>query len=122
MRQDEMDIVKIADVPTYIPPISVNPSPQHMPRHIQGGGASSADFVVVNHSTFPPQTRVGMAAAPIGKIYLVLEGAITLEQADGRRHVLRQGDSVFVPPNEARALENKSATSAIILVIKPPEV
>ena len=116
-----MDIVKIADVPSYTPPISVNPSPQHMPRHVQGGSASSADFVVVNHSTFPPQTRVGMAAAPIGKIYLVLRGAITVEQADGMRHVLRQGDSVFVQANEARALANEGSTSAIILVIKPPE-
>jgi quercetin dioxygenase-like cupin family protein len=116
-----MDIVKVADVPTYTPPISVNPSPQHMPRHIQGGAASSADFVVVNHSTFPPQTRVGMAVAPIGKIYVVLEGAITLEQADGMRHVLRHGDSVFVPANEARALINEAEMPAIILVIKPPE-
>jgi quercetin dioxygenase-like cupin family protein len=116
-----MDIVKVADVPTYTPPTSVNPSPQHMPRHIQGGEASSADFVVVNHSTFPPQTRVRMSVAPIAKIYLVLEGAITLEQADGRRDVLQRRDSVFVPANEARALVNETAVPAIILVIKPPE-
>ena len=115
-----MDIVRIADVPTYTPPVSVNPSPQHMPRHIQGGEASSADFVVVNHSTFPPGTRVGMAVAPIGKVYVVVEGAMTLEQADGTRHVLRPGDSVFVPANEARALVNDTDTRAIVLVIKPP--
>ena len=116
-----MDIVKVADVPTYTPPVSVNPSPEHMPRHIQGGEASSADFVVVNHSTFPPRTRVRMAAAPIGKIYLVLDGAITLEQADGMRHVLLRGDSVFVPADEARALVNEAGVPAVILVIKPPE-
>jgi quercetin dioxygenase-like cupin family protein len=116
-----MDVVKVAEVSTYTPPTSVNPSPQHMPRHIQGGAASSADFVVVNHSTFPPQTRVGMSVAPIGKIYLVLEGAITLEQADGKRHVLRSGDSVYVPAHEARALVNETGVPAIILVIKPPE-
>lgn len=116
-----IEIVRVADVPTYAPPTSVNPSPEHMPRHIQGGEASSADFVVVNHSTFPPQTRVRMAVAPIGKIYVVLEGAITLETADATRHVMRKGDSVFVPANEARALVNETAAPAIILVIKPPE-
>ena len=116
-----MDIVRVADVPSYTPPISVNPSPQHMPRHIQGGQASSADFVVVNHSTFPPHTRVGMAVSPIGKIYVVLRGAITLEQANGRRDVLGPGDSVFVPPDEARGLVNETEEPAIILVIKPPE-
>ncbi len=116
-----MDIVKVADVPSYTPPISVNPSPQHHPRHIQGGEASSADFVVVNHSTFPPGTRVRMSVAPIGKIYLVLDGAITLEQADGRRDVLARGDSVFVPADEARSLVNESDAPAVILVIKPPE-
>jgi quercetin dioxygenase-like cupin family protein len=111
-----MDIVKFADSPPY-------PAPQHDDitlRQLQGGEASSADFALVVHTTFSPQARVPMAAAPVGKVYVVAKGALTIEQADGVRHGLTQGDSVFVPANEARAVVNDSGQSAALIVITPP--
>ena len=90
-------------------------------RRLQGGEASSAEFVLVGHSTFAPGCGVPMdGGAPIGKIYIVTDGAITFEQADGARHVLGRGDSIYVSPGEARAVLNETAEPAGMIVITPP--
>lgn len=110
-----MDIVRFENAPTYT-------APDHddvVARRLQGGEASTADFVLVGHSTFSDGAVVPMDAAPIGKIYVVVEGAVTIEQKDGTRHVLRQSDSVFVPAGEARAVRNESGASAAMIVITP---
>lgn len=111
-----MDVVKIADAPFYT-------APDHddvTARRLQGGEASTADFVLVGHSTFPPGAAVPMGAGPIGKIYVVTEGALTIDQADGDRHVLRAGDSIFIAADEARAIRNDSGETATMIVITPP--
>ena len=53
-----------------------------------------------------------MGAGPVGKVYVVTEGTLVIIQADGGRHVLEVGDSVFILPNEARAVANESKTPA----------
>jgi len=60
-----------------------------------------------------------MSAGPIGKVYVVTEGTLTIEQSDGVRHVLRVLDSIFIPPGEARAVLNESGAPAAMLVITP---
>ena len=110
-----MDVVRFEDAPTYT-------APDHddvVARRLQGGEASAADFVLVGHSTFSDGAVIPMDAAPIGKIYVVAEGAVTIEQEDGTRHVLQQSDSVFVPAGEARAVRNESGASAAMIVITP---
>lgn len=111
-----MEIVKFADAPFYT-------APNHdgvTARRLQGGQASSADFVWVGYSEFPPGVVVSMEAAPIGKIYVVTRGVITIEQADGTRHRLQQWDSIFVSANEARAVINDSGEPAAMIVVTPP--
>ena len=88
-------------------------------RRLQGGEATSADFVLVGHSHFVPGATVPMEAASVGKIYVVAEGAISIDQADGIRHDLRQWDSIFVCAGEARAVVNNSGAPASIIVITP---
>ncbi len=61
-----------------------------------------------------------MDTAPIDRIYVVAQGTISVDQADGMRHSLYQWDSVFVPAGEARAVLNESDTLAAIIVITPP--
>ena len=110
-----MDVVRFEDAPTYT-------APNHddvVARRLQGGEASTADFVTVGHSSFADGAVVPMEAASIGKIYVVTEGAIIIEQEDGTRHLLRNRDSIFVPAGEARAVRNESGASAAILVITP---
>lgn len=111
-----MEVVTFAQAPHYT-------AANHegvIARRLQGGEASSADFVLVGHSTFPPGGGVPMDAAPIGKIYIVTDGTICFDGADGTRHVLGRGDSIHVPPGEARAVVNDTNESAAMIVITPP--
>jgi quercetin dioxygenase-like cupin family protein len=110
-----MEVVKFAEAPFYT-------APDHddvVARRLQGGEASSADFVLVGHSTFPPGGGVPMDAAPIAKIYIVLDGVISFDQKDGTRHVLSRGDSIHVLPGEARAVVNDTTEPAAMIVIVP---
>jgi quercetin dioxygenase-like cupin family protein len=110
-----MEIVRFDDAPAYT-------APNHddiTARRLQGGEASSAGFVLVGHSSLPDGAFIPMDAAPIGKVYVVLDGAITIEQLDGARHVLRRLDSIFVAAGEARAVRNESGAAAAMIVITP---
>jgi quercetin dioxygenase-like cupin family protein len=111
-----MEIVKFADAPFYT-------APNHegvTARRLQGGQASTADFAWVGHSEFPAGVTLPMEAGPIGKIYVVTQGTLTIEQADGVRHRLDAWDSIFVAPNEARSVINDSDAPAAIIVVTPP--
>ena len=111
-----MEIVTLANAPFYI-------APNHegvTSRRLQGGDASSADFAWVAHSQFPPGVVVPLDAGAIGKIYVVIEGSLTIVQADGIRHRLHQWDSIFIAAGEARSIVNDSGEAAAIIVVTPP--
>ena len=111
-----MEVVRFADAPVYT-------APDHeaiVSRRQQGGAASTADFALIGHSTFPPGSTVPMGAGPIGKVYVVTQGALVMEQADGVRHVLVEGDSVFIAADEARAVLNETGEPAAMIVVTPP--
>ncbi len=111
-----MDVVRFADAPFYT-------LPDHedvVARRLQGGEASTADFALVGHSVFPAGASVPMGAGPIGKVYVVTEGALTIEQANGTRHVLHPGDSIFIAAHEPRAVLNETREVAAMIVITPP--
>ena len=110
-----MQVVRFADAPLYT-------APDHddvVARRLQGGEASGADFALVGHSTLPPAANVPMGAGPIGKIYVVVQGGITVTGEGGARHVLRSGDSIFIAPGEPRALVNEEGIDAAMIVITP---
>ncbi len=111
-----MEVVRFADAPVYT-------APDHeaiVARRLQGGEASTAGFVMVGHSSFPAGAAIPMGAGPFSKIYVVTEGALTIERADGLRHVLSPGDSIFIAPGEARAMRNDSGAPAAMMVVTPP--
>ena len=111
-----MELVRFADAPGYT-------APNHedvRARRLQGGAASSAAFVLVGHSEFPAGAVVPMEAAEIDRIYVVVEGSLTVEQQDGVRNKLEMLDSILVPAGEARAVVNDSGAPAAIIVITPP--
>lgn len=110
-----MEVVRFSDAPFYS-------APDHddvVARRLQGGHASTADFVLVGHSLLKDGAVIPMDAASIGKIYVVTEGEITIKQADGIRHKLHVGDSIFVPAGEARSVLNDSGNAAAMIVITP---
>ena len=110
-----MEVVRFVEAPIYT-------APDHddiVARRLQGGQASTAAFAMVGHSTFPAGASVPMGSGPIGKVYVVTEGALVMAQSDGTRHVLVPGDSVFIAPGEARAVLNETAEPASMIVITP---
>ena len=111
-----MDVVKFTDAPFYYPPNHEGVTA----RRLQGDTVSKPDFAWVGYSDFPSGVIVPMEAGPIGKIYVVTEGALTIIQEDGLRHRLCQWDSVFIPAGEPRAVENDSGAPAAIIVVTPP--
>ncbi len=110
-----MEVVRFADAPGY----TVANHDEVSVRRLQGGEASSAAFVLVGHTIFPAGAVIPMEAGPTGKIYVVVEGSLSVEQADGVRHTLSRMDSIFVPAGEARAVVNDSGAPAAIVVVTP---
>jgi mannose-6-phosphate isomerase-like protein (cupin superfamily) len=86
---------------------------------LQGFDASAADFAWTGLSYFLPGGGAEMDAGPIGKIYVVLEGEITIALGDGSSHVLGRLDSCFIPAGEARAIRNAGNVVAAMLVVMP---
>jgi quercetin dioxygenase-like cupin family protein len=67
-------------------------------------------------SHFLPGGGADMAASPTEKVYFVLEGEITIVTPDSEI-TLRAMDSIFIGPNEPRAIMNKTNMPASTLVI-----
>jgi quercetin dioxygenase-like cupin family protein len=110
-----MQITRLADAKRY-------DAPKHFEMRslrLQGFEVSAADFAWTGLSYFLPGGGAEMDAGPIGKIYVVLEGEITIRLGDGSRHVLGKLDSCFIPAGEARAIHNESNTVAAMLVVMP---
>lgn len=85
---------------------------------LQGQGVSSLEDYWVGFSTFLPGGGADTAAAPTGKVYVVLDGEITVTSAQGDI-VLGKFDSCFIPPDTERSIENKTNSPVQMLVISP---
>lgn len=110
-----MEITRLADAKAYI-------APKHYDMRslrLQGFEASSADFAWTGLSYFLPGGGAEMDSGPLGKIYVVTEGEITIELGSGDSYVLRALDSCFIPGGEARAVRNDGNTVASMIVVMP---
>ena len=72
----------------------------------------------VGFSQFLPGGGAGPDSTPFEKVYVVLEGAMTLEW-DGQSAVLGPMDSCTIPPGQIRRIENKSNHVCKMLVVVP---
>lgn len=107
-----MEVTRIADAATY-----------HPARHegvsalrLQGHDASSASAFWVGLSHYEPGGRADRDASGTEKVYVVLDGELTVI-TDGGEAVLGRLDSCFLAPGEARAVENRSSGRASMLVL-----
>ncbi|MEG8220525.1 cupin domain-containing protein [Sphingomonas sp. HH69] len=113
-----MEVVRLADAKTYI-------APKHYDMRslrLQGLEASGADFAWTGLSYFLPGGGAEMDAGPLGKIYVVIEGEVTIELGSGETQVLGKLDSCFIPGGEARAVRNDGNIMATMLVVMPSPV
>jgi quercetin dioxygenase-like cupin family protein len=86
---------------------------------LQGLDSSAADFAWVGLSYFLPGGGAEMDAGDLGKIYVVLEGAVTIDLGQGATHILSKLDSCFIASGEARAIRNDGNVVATMLVVMP---
>jgi quercetin dioxygenase-like cupin family protein len=99
--------------------------PYEAPKHhdctalrLQGFDASSADGFWVGLSHFLPGGGCELDATPLEKVYVVVEGEVTV-QVDGSEATLRPLDSCRLAPGEARAIVNRTNRPASMLVVMP---
>ena len=110
-----MQITRLADAKRY-------DAPKHFDMRslrLQGLEATGADFAWAGLSYFLPGGGADMDAGALGKIYVVLEGHISITLGDGSTHVLEKLDSCFIPAGEARAVHNHGNVVATMLVVMP---
>ena len=72
----------------------------------------------IGFSQFLPGGGAGPDATPFEKVYVVLEGEMTIEW-DDKTEVLRAMDTCTVPPGQVRRIENKSNHVCKMLVVIP---
>jgi len=85
---------------------------------LQGGDASECEAFWVGLSTFLPGGGAEWSASPTEKVYVVVEGAVTVKTEGGEAE-LGPLDSCYLAPNEGRSVVNRSHRPAIMIVISP---
>jgi glyoxylate utilization-related uncharacterized protein len=110
-----VQITRISDALRY-------DAPKHFDMRslrLQGFTASQADFAWLGLSYFLPGGGAEMDIGALSKMYVVLEGEVTIELTNGETHVLRKLDSCFIPAGEGRAIRNAANVVATMLVVMP---
>lgn len=85
---------------------------------LQGFDASDCKNFHVGLSYFLPGGGTTHTATPLEKVYVGVEGELTIVTDDGE-DVLRPLDSCYLAPSEGRSIINRTNKIASILVIMP---
>jgi quercetin dioxygenase-like cupin family protein len=110
-----MQVTRIEEAGTY-------QAPGHFDvrtLRLQGADASPVDAFTVGLSVFLPAGGCEMSTTPLEKVYVVVEGEVTIVTDEGEA-ALGPLDSIYLAPNEARAIENRTNRAATMLVVMPP--
>ena len=99
--------------------------PYEAPKHfdctalrLQGWEASDAQNFSVGLSHFLPGGGCELDATPLEKVYVVTEGEVTVITEAGEA-TLGPYDSIYLAPNEARSIENRTNRPASMIVVMP---
>jgi quercetin dioxygenase-like cupin family protein len=86
---------------------------------LQGAEASPVTSFWLGVSNFEPGGGADWDMTSAEKVYLVLEGEITVE-TEGKSVTLHAKDSVFLPANERRRVINESNSITVMAVMIAP--
>lgn len=109
-----MEVTRLPDARPY-------EAPKHFDMRglrLQGFDASRAESFWVGLSNFLPGGGVEWDGTPLEKVYIVVDGEVTVTTEDGDT-VLRRFDSCRLAPGEARSIENRTNLPALMLVVMP---
>jgi quercetin dioxygenase-like cupin family protein len=110
----EVHVTRIADARPY-------EAPKHFDMRslrLQGFDASDTESFWVGLSHFLPAGGAERDATPLEKVYVVIDGEVTVVTDDGEQ-TLRRLDSCHLAPGEARAVENRTNLTASMIVVMP---
>lgn len=101
-------------------------APNHFGCHglrLQGFEDGGPTNQWIGFSQFLPGGGAGPDATPFEKVYVVLDGEMTVI-VDGEETVLQPMDSCTIAPSEVRTIENRANLTCKMLVVipYPPEV
>lgn len=109
-----MDVTRLSDAQPY-------EAPKHFDMRglrLQGFDASTSENFWVGLSNFLPGGGAEMDATPLEKVYVVVDGEVTVVTDDGET-TLRKYDSCRLAPGEARSIVNRTKLPALMLVVMP---
>jgi quercetin dioxygenase-like cupin family protein len=110
-----VEITRFGEAKEYHPPLHHGCTA----LRLQGFEASGTDFAWTGLSHILPGGGADMDAGPLGKIYVVTTGEVTVTLGDGTAETLGVMDSCFIPAGEAREVRNKTNAVASMIVIMP---
>lgn len=85
---------------------------------LQGFEEGGPENQWIGLSQFLPNGGAGPDSTPFEKVYVVLDGEMTII-VDGEETVLKKYDSCTIAPNEVRKIENRSNLVCTMLVVIP---
>ncbi len=109
-----MLVMRFADAQTY-------DAPNHWGvtgLRLQGFEDGGPENQWIGFSQFLPGGGAGPDSTPFEKVYVVLEGEMTVE-IDGNETVLGAMDSCTIPAGQERRIENKTNHICKMLVVMP---
>jgi quercetin dioxygenase-like cupin family protein len=109
-----MHVTRLADARPY-------EAPKHhdmVGLRLQGWDVSPAESFWVGLSQFLPGGGAESDATPLEKVYVVLEGSVTVVTDDGEAE-LHALDSCHLTAGERRSIENRTNRTAYMLVTMP---
>jgi glyoxylate utilization-related uncharacterized protein len=83
---------------------------------LQGREETGVQHFWTGLSHFLPGGGAEFGATPLEKVYVVIEGCITVKTAD-EEVVLGPYDSLYIPPDEGRSIVNATNMPATMLVV-----
>jgi len=109
-----MEVTRLSDAKPYV-------APKHFDMvglRLQGFDASGSENFWVGLSHFLPGGGAEHDSTPIEKVYVVVEGEVTVVTDDGET-TLSKYDSCRLAPGEARSIINRTNSPASMLVAMP---
>ena len=109
-----MDVTRLGDAHSY-------EAPNHfgcIALRLQGWDVSDTKSFWVGLSHFLPGGGCEFEAGGLEKVYVVVEGEITI-RTDAGETTLHALDSCHIPAGEARSVENRTNLPASMMVVMP---
>jgi quercetin dioxygenase-like cupin family protein len=107
-----MEFRRFDDTKSYVAPNHRD----YISFRLFGAEAGGPSKFMVMCSHFLPGGGAGPDSSPTEKVYVCLEGEVTII-AGGKEVTLKPNDSVYLAPNEEREIANRSHKPASIIAI-----